>query len=107
MVTLTESATKRLEEMLAAEPEAKGKSLRIGMKETGCSGYEYVFSFDDKKEGDSEVVAGNVRVLIGPDSAKYFPNSTLDYTEDGTSAGFKIQNPNEKGSCGCGSSKSF
>lgn len=107
MITLTENATKKLKEILDIEPAAKGKSLRISLQKGGCSGYEYGFAFDDKKEGDSEVVADGARVLIDPDSAKFLVNSVIDYAEEATSAGFKIQNPNVKSSCGCGTSNSF
>lgn len=107
MITLTQNAIQKLKEILDVEAEAKGKSLRISLQKGGCSGYEYGFAFDNKKEGDSEVVADGARVLIDPESAKFLANSVIDYAEEATSAGFKIQNPNVKSSCGCGTSHQF
>ena len=37
----------------------------------------------------------------------FVESATIDYAEDETSAGFRIKNPLEKGSCGCGKSKQF
>ena len=41
------------------------------------------------------------------ESLKFITDATIDYSEDETSSGFKIENPLEKGSCGCGKSKQF
>ncbi|HEY5039673.1 MAG TPA: iron-sulfur cluster assembly accessory protein, partial [bacterium] len=51
--------------------------------------------------------AGDVDVLIDPQSAKYLNGAKIDYVEDLKGAGFVIENPNTTGSCGCGSSVSF
>lgn len=106
MLTLTPQAVKKVSEFFA-DPEAKGKSLRIGVKPGGCSGYEYAFSFDDKKDGDTELAFDGVKVLIDPNSAPFLKESEIDYHEDGVSQGFKIRNPNVKSTCGCGQSNKF
>ena len=107
MVTLTENAIKKVQEFFSVEPEAKGKSLRVGVEPGGCSGYEYAFSFDDKQEGDSVISIDGFKVLISPQSAPFLTGSEIDYSEDATGAGFKISNPNVKGSCGCGKSNQY
>ncbi len=107
MVTLTPQAIKKVEEFFSVEPEAKGKKLRVGVKPGGCSGYEYAFSFDDKKDGDTELSFGVFQVLIDANSSPFLQNSEIDYHEDGAAQGFKIRNPNVKSSCGCGQSNKF
>jgi len=107
MVTLTENAVKKVEEFFEAEEEATGKSLRVGVTPGGCSGYEYAFTFDEKKDGDTAIDMPKFTVLIDPQSAPFLKGSEIDYDESPTSAGFKIKNPNVKGSCGCGQSNQF
>ena len=46
-------------------------------------------------------------MVVDPDSLKFIENATIDFSDDETSSGFRIQNPQEKGSCGCGKSKQF
>ncbi|MBI3296779.1 MAG: iron-sulfur cluster assembly accessory protein [Elusimicrobia bacterium] len=106
MLTLTPKAVKKVSEFFT-DPEAKGKSLRVGVKPGGCSGYEYSFSFDDKKDGDTEMTFDGFTVLVDPNSAPFLKASEIDYAEDGTAQGFKIRNPNVKSSCGCGQSNKF
>ncbi|PCI39332.1 MAG: iron-sulfur cluster assembly accessory protein [Elusimicrobia bacterium] len=107
MVTLTNNAVKKVEEFFANEDDAKGKSLRVGVSPGGCSGYEYAFTFDDKKDGDTSIDLPNFTVLIDPQSAPFLQGSEIDYDETATGAGFKIKNPNVKSSCGCGQSNQF
>lgn len=106
-LNLTAAAIVKVEEFFKSEPEAKGKSLRVGVKPGGCSGYEYAFSFDDKKDGDAELAFGGFKVLVDPNSAPFLANSEIDFHSDATSQGFKIRNPNVKSSCGCGNSNKF
>jgi len=107
MVTLTESAVRKVQEFFSTEPEAKGKSLRVAVEPGGCSGYRYAFAFDQKKDGDSEVQCDGFSVLVDRESSQFLQHSQIDYVEDPTGSGFKIQNPNVKKSCGCGQSNSF
>lgn len=107
MLTLTDNAVKKLQNLFASTPEAQGKSLRIFVKAGGCCGYEYGFVFDEKKADDTEVTADGIRVLVDPASAGFLGDSTVDYADGLTDAGFRIMNPNEKGSCSCGQSHMF
>lgn len=106
-LALTPAAVAKVEEFFAAEPEAKGKALRVGVKPGGCSGYEYAFGFDDKKDGDNELSFGSFKVLVDANAAPFLHNAEIDFHSDGVSQGFKIRNPNVKSSCGCGNSNKF
>jgi iron-sulfur cluster assembly accessory protein len=107
MLTLTENAVKKVENFFTSEPDTKGKALRVGVTPGGCSGYEYAFTFDEKKDGDTEMAFGTFKVLVSPQAAPFLQGSEIDFHEDATGAGFKISNPNVKSSCGCGKSNQY
>ena len=106
MITLTENAQKRVREIIAKEKNLEGKSLRVSVEGGGCSGLQYDFTFDDRREGDKEISYEGFKVIVGPKSEAYVQGSVVDYvTGDGLQgSGFNVQNPNAKGSCGCGTS---
>ncbi len=104
IVTLTPNSIAKVKSLMATDPQAQGKNLRVFMEAGGCSGYQYGFTFDEKKQGDLEASFEGVTVLIDAQSAEHLKGSVIDYTEDFSGEGFAIQNPNVKKSCGCGNS---
>ena len=60
-----------------------------------------------KKDRDEINKAGDIDILLDPQSAKYLNGARIDYVEDYKGTGFVIDNPNTTGSCGCGNSVSF
>lgn len=107
MLTLTTKAAEKIQGFFRSEESAKGKSLRVKLEPSGCAGFEYRLSFDDKKADDTVLSQQGFDVIVDNNSAKYLENAVIDYSEDATSSGFKIKNPLEKSSCGCGKSKQF
>ena len=107
MLTITPKAAEKINDFIKTEETAKGKSLRLSVAESGCAGYEYRIGFDDKKPADKILPQSGFDVIVDADSLKFIADATIDYSEDETSSGFKIKNPLEKGSCGCGKSKQF
>ena len=107
MVTLTESAVKKVKDFSGKSPDYAGKVFRVYVESGGCHGFSYGFAFDEKREGDEINAAADIEVLVDPQSAKYLNGAKIDYVEDFRGAGFVIENPNQTGSCGCGSSVSF
>ncbi len=104
MITLTEPAVRRIKSILATDPGANGKTMRLYVEGGGCAGFQYAFAFDDKRDDDTVVAQDNVEVVIDPMSAVYLAGLQVDYTESLTGAGFRFSNPNASGSCGCGKS---
>ena len=104
MITVTDSAVKQLQSILADEPDAAGKGLRIFVEHGGCAGLQYGMTLDEGKAGDSIVEREGVRVLVDEESAKYLSGCTIDFSDGLSGAGFRIQNPNAVRSCGCGTS---
>ena len=107
MLTLTPKAVEKIQSFFQSEETAKGKSLRIMLKPSGCAGYEYSLGFDDKKAEDFVLPQNGFDVVVDTKSLPLLGDATIDYGEDAMSSGFKIKNPLEKGSCGCGKSKQF
>lgn len=107
MVTVTENAVRKIKSFIESDPSIQGKSLRLGLRSGGCSGFEYAFTFDQKQDGDFELALDGFSLLVDSESLKNLQGSTVDYFEDVSGAGFKIKNPNVKHSCGCGKSNQF
>lgn len=103
-VVITEKAVTKVRAFEQATKEAAGKHLRIYVQGGGCSGFQYGFTFDEKREGDHVIAAGGLEVVIDPMTLPYIKGATVDYVEDFQGSGFVVQNPNATGSCGCGHS---
>ncbi|MBJ30016.1 MAG: iron-sulfur cluster insertion protein ErpA [Acidimicrobiaceae bacterium] len=104
MITLTDHATTKVGQLIAAEDEA-GLALRVAVRPGGCSGFSYEMYFDtDKADDDLEEAFGDVRVVVDPSSAQLLEGATLDYKDGLNEAGFSIDNPNAQRTCGCGQS---
>ena len=104
MINVTDRAVDHLRALLAEQPSASGKGLRVQVTKGGCSGMHYEMSLDERQEGDAVVQRDEVAFLIDPHSAGYLRDATLDFEEGLTGAGFRIVNPNAARTCGCGTS---
>jgi iron-sulfur cluster insertion protein len=104
MFIVTENAARKVSELLAAE-DADGMRLRVAVRPGGCSGFSYEMFFDaDTAEGDTVEVQYGVPVVIDAASAQLLERATLDYRDTLDKAGFHIDNPSAKRTCGCGQS---
>ncbi len=104
MIALTDTATTKVAELIAAEGE-EGLALRVAVRPGGCSGFSYEMFFDSEFADDDKVEEiGDVRLVCDSSSAEMLQGATLDYTESIQETGFKINNPNAERTCGCGSS---
>ena len=104
MITLTDTATSKVGELIKAEGE-EGLALRVAVRPGGCSGFSYEMFFDtDVAEDDVLTAYGDVKVVVDPSSAQLLAGATLDYKDGLQGAGFSIDNPNAQRTCGCGQS---
>ena len=102
-ITLTEAAAARVQKFLTNR--GKGIGLRLGVKTSGCSGMAYTLEFVDEVGADDVTFQSHgVTILLDPKSLSYLDGTELDYTKEGLNEGFKFNNPNVKGECGCGES---
>jgi iron-sulfur cluster assembly protein len=102
-ITMTQPAAERVIKFL--EQRGKGEGLRLGVKTNGCSGMSYVLEFVDQIEDGDEVFEDKgVKIIVDKKSLLYIDGTELDYGKEGLNEGFKFNNPNVKGECGCGES---
>jgi iron-sulfur cluster assembly accessory protein len=105
VIGLTERAAAKIKELLAEEPDGESSVLRVAVQGGGCSGFEYALGFDrGAQEGDHELEAHGVRVVVDPFSAPYLQGAHIDFLDGLQESGFKIENPNVSSACGCGHS---
>lgn len=105
LLSLTDAAVEKVKFFAKSMPDSTDKPLRIFVQGGGCSGFQYGFQFDEKKEGDNVIEQGGITVLVDPQSVQYLKDSVVNYVEDFRGAGFAVENPNATGgSCGCGKS---
>jgi iron-sulfur cluster assembly protein len=104
VVTLTDAAAARVKEIMerADQPYA---GLRVGVKNGGCAGQEYVFEYAKEKGPIDEVVEDKgVTILIEPKAVLFLIGTEIDYEVTKLSSKFVFHNPNETDACGCGES---
>ena len=103
MVTVTPKAVQKIHDAFVKQGVKGG--LRLGVLGGGCSGLSYQFKFDVKPRPTDQILNfDDVKVFIDPKSLVYLDGTVLDYKKEGLSEGFKFENPNVKGQCGCGES---
>lgn len=103
-MNLTESAVKKLQELLVEEKNPNIK-LRVFVQGGGCSGMQYGFAFDEEQnEDDFDFEYDHVKVLVDSMSFGYLQGAEISYREDDMGSQFVINNPNAATTCGCGSS---
>jgi len=104
VVTLTERAAERVLEIMgkAQKPYA---GLRVGVKNGGCAGQEYVLEYAETANPLDEVVEDKgVTILVDPKAVLFLIGSEIDYEVSKLAAKFVFHNPNETDACGCGES---
>jgi iron-sulfur cluster assembly protein len=104
VVTLTEAAAARVKEIMdrAEKPYA---GLRVGVKNGGCAGQEYVMEYAEAAALLDEVVEDKgVTILVDPKAVLFLIGTEIDYEASRIASKFTFRNPNETDACGCGES---
>jgi len=102
-VSLTENAARQIKKQL--EKRGSGIGLKLGVKKSGCSGYAYVLDYADQlNEGDQTFEKFGVKVIVQAADLEFVDGIELDYRREGLNEAFQFNNPNVKGTCGCGES---
>jgi iron-sulfur cluster assembly protein len=101
-VKLTDAAATRVKEIM----EEKGAGyLRVGVKNGGCAGMEYVMDYATEPEKLDEVVEDNgVTIVIDAKAVLFLLGSEVDYEVTPLHEKFVFRNPNQTDACGCGES---
>jgi iron-sulfur cluster assembly protein len=103
-VILTPGAEARIAHLMSQAP-ADAIGVKLSTPRRGCSGLAYSVDYVSAESPLDEKIEtpGGVFYIDGA-SVLYLVGSTMDWKEDDFTAGFVFDNPNAKGSCGCGES---
>ena len=104
VVSLTDAAAERVSEIMG-KAEKPYAGLRVGVKNGGCAGQEYVLEYAEAANPLDEVVEDHgVTILIEPKAVLFLIGTVIDFEVNPLSAKFVFRNPNETDACGCGES---
>jgi iron-sulfur cluster assembly protein len=102
LVTLTEAAATRVQDIMSD----KGAGyLRVGVKNGGCAGMEYVMDYVAAPAEFDEVVEDKgVKIVVDAKAVLFLLGSIVDYESTLLHEKFVFRNPNQTDACGCGES---
>jgi iron-sulfur cluster assembly protein len=104
VVSLTEAAAARVNEIMA-RAERPYMGLRVGVKNGGCAGQEYVLEYAEAAQPLDEVVEDRgVTILVEPKAVLFLIGTEIDYEVTRLASKFVFRNPNQTDACGCGES---
>jgi iron-sulfur cluster assembly protein len=102
VVSLTEKAAERVRQIMTRSEKSY---LRVGVKNGGCAGMEYVLDYADAPEPLDEIVEDKgVRILIQAKAILFLIGTTIDHETTKLASKFTFRNPNQTDACGCGES---
>ena len=102
IVSLTETAADRVREILSERGQGV---LRVGVKNGGCAGMEYVMDYVTAPEPLDEVVEDQgVTMVIDAKAVLFLLGAVVDYEITPMYEKFVFRNPNQTDACGCGES---
>ena len=102
IVSLTEAAAERVRELMTDAPD---KYLRVGVKNGGCAGMEYVMDYAVEPSALDEIVEDQgVKIVVDSKAVLFLIGSVVDFETNALSAKFVFRNPNQTDACGCGES---
>lgn len=100
---LTARAEARVLEYL--QRRGSGVGLRVGVTETGCSGYSYVLDYADDVGRDDVVMRQNeLNIVVARENLPLLEGTEVDFIQKDLNEQFVFTNPNATGECGCGES---
>lgn len=105
MVTVTEKAKNKIEQLMSENNLDKSYFLRVAVQGGGCSGLSYKLDFDnEEKAGDQFFEDQGIRLALDMKSFLYLAGTELDFSDGLNGKGFNFLNPNASRTCGCGES---
>ena len=104
VMQLTEAAAGRIRDQMSRSTDDIA-GLRVGVKNGGCAGMEYVMEYADAPEPLDEMVDDkDVKILIKANAVLFLLGSTIDHETTKLASKFVFRNPNQTDACGCGES---
>ena len=103
-ITLTPAAEARIADLMSRAPE-DAIGVKLSTPRRGCSGLAYSVDYVNLENAfDEKIETSAGTFYVDGASILYLIGSVMDWREDDFAAGFVFDNPNSKGSCGCGES---
>ena len=103
-IILTPAAEQRVADLMSRAPEG-AIGVKLSTPRRGCSGLAYSVDYvSEENKFDEKIETPGGTFYVDGGSILYLIGSTMDWREDDFAAGFVFENPNAKGSCGCGES---
>lgn len=104
VMSITDRAAVRVKSLMAkADKPIVG--VRVGVRNTGCSGMSYFMEYaEEAKPLEEKVVDKDVTILIEPTATMFLLGTQMDWVEEEMGSRFVFNNPNEVDRCGCGES---
>ena len=104
VMRLTDAAADRIKQVMA-QADRPVAGVRVGVKNGGCAGMEYVMEYAESVAPTDEVVEDRgVKLLIDPKAVLFLLGTEMDFKVDKLSSTFVFNNPNQTSACGCGES---
>ena len=103
-IMLTSAAEQRVADLMSRAPEG-AVGVKLSTPRRGCSGLAYSVDYvTEENRFDEKIETPGGTFYVDGASVLYLIGSTMDWRENDFAAGFVFNNPNAKGSCGCGES---
>ena len=104
MIHITENAAKQMLLLVAEKAVGLDGGLRLSIEKGGCAGLQYEMEICAPQAEDRTFEAFGAKLFVPQDSLERLDESTIDYEDGLSGAGFRIINPHAARSCGCGTS---
>ena len=102
IVSLTDSAAEQVRSIMS---DRGAGFLRVGVKNGGCAGMEYVMDYVEQREPVDELIEDQgVQIVIDAKAVLFLLGSVIDYETTLLHEKFVFRNPNQTDACGCGES---
>lgn len=98
ILTLTEGAVAQIKKIQEDDEELREQAIRVGISSRKATGFEYQLEFcdlDDKTEHDTIWEQDGVTLYVDAQSGPDLKGTSIDYVDQGFTAGFKFENPNK------------
>ena len=109
-LSITDAAASRIKELMARRGAAASQlyGVKLGVRRRGCNGYSYIMDYCQSSEEvqklDEVVEEKDVRVVVDAKALMFVVGMEMDYIDNEIKSEFVFNNPNAKGTCGCGES---
>ncbi|MEH6566707.1 MAG: iron-sulfur cluster assembly accessory protein [Halopseudomonas sp.] len=103
VVTVSPAALSHFRRQLGNAP---GKSVRLSVKKSGCTGFMYAIDLVEQASASDlhYQLDEQVELLVDSDSLQVLSGTQIDLVREGVNQQIRFINPNVKDECGCGES---